>query len=330
MAHFPVSSSNLSAVHLAIFLREQYAFGECARCRLLRAGINHTYLVQDGSAQYIFRVYSLDWRTQTEIEEEIRLLNLLKAKHLPVSYALPDRHNNYLQRLNAPEGERFGLLFSYAKGHKEHDLSAETHYRIGSLMAQLHAVTGQLRLERVNYTPEVVLMEPLSQIARFLSADSAEMAYLQQLQKILLQMWTNAAEAGLRRGVVHLDIWFDNINVTDGQEVTIFDFDFCGNGWLCMDIAYYVMQLHNIDRYEEKLYQPKIAQFLAGYESVIPLSEEEKQLLPMLGVSLYFFYLGVQCRRFDNWSNTFLSENYLKRFINGLVKRYADIYQLTA
>ncbi len=42
----------------------------------------------------------------------------------------------------------------------------------------------------------------------------------------------------------------------------------------------------------------------------------------------YFFYLGVQCQRYDNWSNAFLSENYLKRFINGLVKRYYDIYKL--
>ena len=88
-------------------------------------------------------------------------------------------------------------------------------------------------------------------------------------------------------------------------------------------------KLNRIDqKYEAKDYQPKVDRFIKGYESVTPISAEEKRLIPMLGVSLYFFYLGVQCQRYDNWSNSFLSENYLKRFINGLVKRYYDIYKL--
>jgi Ser/Thr protein kinase RdoA (MazF antagonist) len=86
------------------------------------------------------------------------------------------------------------------------------------------------------------------------------------------------------------------------------------------------MQLHNVEKYDEKEYQPKLECFLKGYESVTSISSEEKRLIPTLGVSLYYFYLGVQCRRYDNWSNSFLSEDYLKRFINGLVKRYYDIY----
>jgi Ser/Thr protein kinase RdoA (MazF antagonist) len=36
------------------------------------------------------------------------------------------------------------------------------------------------------------------------------------------------------------------------NKVTIFDFDFCGNGWLCLDIAYYILHLHNIEKYEAK------------------------------------------------------------------------------
>jgi Ser/Thr protein kinase RdoA (MazF antagonist) len=65
---------------------------------------------------------------------------------------------------------------------------------------------------------------------------------------------------------------------------------------------------------------------MKGYESILPLTQEEKRLLPALGVSLYIFYLGIQCERFENWSNSFLNDNYLKRFINGLIKRYYDIY----
>ncbi|MDB5136609.1 MAG: aminoglycoside phosphotransferase [Mucilaginibacter sp.] len=83
------------------------------------------------------------------------------------------------------------------------------------------------------------------------------------------------------------------------------------------------LQLHSTEKDENEC-NLKVGAFLKGYESVNKLSNEEKGLLPMLGISLYFFYLGIQCQRFDNWSNTFLNENYLKRFINLLVKKYFE------
>jgi hypothetical protein len=61
-----------------------------------------------------------------------------------------------------------------------------------------------------------------------------------------------------------------------------------------------------------------------GYKSASTISEEEKRLIPMLGVSLYFFYLGVQSKRYDDWANVFLNEAHLKRYINLLVKKYFD------
>jgi Ser/Thr protein kinase RdoA (MazF antagonist) len=328
MTHFPVTNSNLSATHLGLFLQKEYALGKDTECRLIRAGINDTYLVTDNLDKFVFRVYSLNWRTPIEITEEINLLNTLKHNKISVSYPLADKLGNFIQTLNAPEGERFGVLFSYAKGQKVHLFSEKTHFEIGQLMAQFHAVTTNQQLNRVDYSPQVILIDPIPYISKFLSSDTEEMAFMKSTQKYLLQAFKEADTTQIREGIVHLDIWFDNLNITEANEVTLFDFDFCGNGWLCLDIAYYILQLHNIERYEAKDYQPKVDSFLRGYESITPISAEEKRLIPMLGVSLYFFYLGIQCQRYDNWSNSFLSENYLKRFINGLVKRYFDIYQL--
>lgn len=325
MTYFPVTNSNLSAEHVGQFLQEKYNFSKDTNCSLIRAGINDTYLVKDNLNKFVFRVYSLKWRTKNEITEEIKLLNLLKHNNISISYPFPDRGNEYIQTLNAPEGERFAVLFSYANGEKLHSFSAEIHSKIGVLMAQLHQVTNNLTLNRVNYTPQLILVDSLKQIGKFLQEDTEEMHFMKSAQKCILEELSKVRISELRQGIVHLDIWFDNLNITKKEEITIFDFDFCGNGWLCFDIAYYILQLHNVEKYDEKEYQPKVDSFLEGYESVIKVSEEEKRLIPMLGVSLYFFYLGIQCQRYDNWSNSFLSENYLKRFINGLVKRYFDI-----
>jgi Ser/Thr protein kinase RdoA (MazF antagonist) len=328
MTHFPVSNSNLSATHIGLFLQEKYPLSKDTKCQLIKAGINDTYLVTDHLDKFVFRVYSLNWRTEVEISEEIKLLNELKHHKIPVSHPLADKSNNFIQTLNAPEGKRFGVLFTYAKGQKLHLFSDETHFQIGQIMAQFHAVTTSQKLNRVDYSPQVILIDPLVHISKFLSADTEEMAFMKSAQNYLFQAFQNADTTHIRQGIVHLDIWFDNLNITVDNEITIFDFDFCGNGWLCLDIAYYILQLHNIERYDATNYQPKIDSFIKGYESITPISKEEKKLIPVLGVSLYFFYLGVQCQRYDNWSNSFLSENYLKRFINGLVKKYYDIYKL--
>ena len=298
------------------------------QCQLIKAGINDTYLVTDNSDKFVFRVYSLNWRSKTEIDEEIRLLNQLKENNISISYPLSDKESNYIQTLSAPEGDRFAVLFTFASGEKQHIISKKTHYQIGQLIARLHKVTNNQKLNRIDYTPEVILVNSLKKVSSFLTSDTEEMNFMRSAQKYLLKEFENADILQIRQGIVHLDIWFDNLNITKDDHVTIFDFDFCGNGWLCLDIAYYILQLHNIEKYEAKDYQPKVGHFLKGYESVTPLSTEEKRLIPLLGVSLYFFYLGVQCQRYYNWSNSFLSENYLKRFINGLVKRYYELYRL--
>lgn len=304
--------------------------GNSVQCRILKAGINDTYLVTDNENRYVFRVYSFNWRTKGQIKEEIKFLNQLKENAISISYPILDSKNNYIQIVNAPEGNRFAVLFSYAVGEKQHIVSHETHFQIGQLMAKLHKLSENQSLKRVDYTAEILLINSLNELSAFLKDETEEMRFMKLAQSYLLKEFKNAELSQIRQGIIHLDIWFDNLNISNDGKATIFDFDFCGNGWLCLDVAYYIMQLHNVERYEEKDYQPKVDSFMRGYESITPLSAEEKRLIPILGVSLYFFYLGVQCQRYDNWSNSFLNENYLKRFINGLVKRYFDIYKLNA
>lgn len=326
METFPVINSTLSARHIGLFLQGRYHLSSNTSCSLLKTGINDSYLVVDGYEKYVFRIYSLNWRTEKEILEEIGLLNLLNENHIPVSFPLTDIDGKYIQELAAPEGKRSGVLFSFAKGEKLLNFPAATHYKIGEIMAKLHQLTLDLKLDRITYTPDVILVDSFEQLKKFISIETDEMAFMASAQKYLLNELGKTDASKIRQGAVHLDIWFDNLSI-DGDEVTLFDFDFCGNGWLCYDIAYYILQLHSTEKDENEC-KPKLDAFLEGYQSITQIRDEEKQLLPMLGVSLYFFYLGIQCRRFDNWSNAFLNESYLKRFINLLVKRYFEKNEL--
>ncbi|MFL0064483.1 hypothetical protein V3A08_02510 [Tenacibaculum maritimum] len=44
----------------------------------------------------------------------------------------------------------------------------------------------------------------------------------------------------------------------------------------------------------------------------LSITHKEVTSFPEAGLTIWFFYLGIQTKRFDNFSNFFLSENYLK------------------
>lgn len=323
MTHFAVINSTLSPTDIASFVREKYSLAPYTTCKLIKTGINHTYQIDSSKESFIFRVYSYNWRSKEEIQEELDLLELLKKNSISISFPIKDKSQSYIQTINAPEGVRFAVLFSYAPGHKVHNYNKEVHFEIGKMMAQIHKLTSGLNQRRITYTPDILLNQSLGHIRHLLSNETNEMQFLVSTLPALEKELLEANESLLRKGIVHLDVWFDNLNISNQNQVTLFDFDFCGNGWLCLDIAYYIMQLHQTEKNETERIG-KIEAFYSGYETLETISPEEKRLIPTLGVCLYYFYLGIQCKRFDNWSNTFLNDVYIKRYISILIKGYYE------
>ena len=121
-----------------------------------------------------------------------------------------------------------------------------------------------------------------------------------------------------------MDIWYDNMAVEKDNKITIFDFDFCGNGWHILDVSYFCKQLFFIES-DKKQYKLKVQSFLNGYQEIRTLSDKEIKLIPKAGAAVFIFYLGIQAQRFD-WSNIFLTENYLKMFI-GRIKSWITYYR---
>ncbi len=327
MIPFPVTSSVLSAAHLNTFIQQQYQLGTETTCSLIKAGVNHSYLVTTPTEKYILRVYCYNWRSKTQISEELRFINHLHQHQLGVSYPISHKNNDYVIELQAPEGLRYAVLFSYAKGEKQFHFDLNTQFEMGVNMAKIHQQAANITLNRPNYTADSLLVNSFEFLKKHIDINTAEMQSMVQMQQYLINEYQTTNTENIRQGVVHLDIWFDNLHIDSNNKITIFDFDFCGNGWLCLDLAYYIMQL-NVLELNDDIFKQKTEQFLKGYESIISISPEEKRLLPMLGVCLYFFYLGVQSARFEDYSNMFLNETYLKRYITQRVKKYFDYNKL--
>jgi Ser/Thr protein kinase RdoA (MazF antagonist) len=318
---FPVTESTLSANHIEQFLKEKYNLSENTECKLFRTGMNHLYMINDGEEKFVFRVYTFNWRTKLEIAEELRLLIHLKQNNSPTTYPLADKSNELIQEFNAPEGKRYGALFSFAHGTKDPRFTPETSYFIGQALGKIHKSAENFNLNRVTYDAEVLLTDSINRTKLFFNKPSDEIQFLEQTADYLHKEFANVDTSNVRCGAVHLDVWFDNMHFGKDNEVTIFDFDFCGNGWLCFDISYFLFQLYSTNL-NDKDYQMKADSFLKGYETVSEITAEEKRIIPFVCLAIMTFYISTQCDRYDTWSNIFLNEDHLKRFVGNL-KRWA-------
>lgn len=324
MTTFPVKTSILSETELGKFIREKYTLNENFKCKLFRTGVNHTYFISDNETKFVVRVYCYKWRTKIEIEQELELLNLLKKESVSISYPISDKNGNLIQEINAPEGIRYVVLFSFAKGEKIRLMSNKTCYSIGLLMAKIHNVTENRKIKRVNYNSEILINKSYNYLKTFFAEDLDEMKLVKEIGSKISKPIEESNLIENQNGIVHLDIWYDNLSVNNENEITIFDFDNCGNGLLILDIGYFCKQLFFIET-DKKEYEIKVNSFLKGYQEKRFLSENELKLIPEAGASIFIFYLGVQAQRFD-WSNIFLSENYLKMFV-GRIKNWIDYYE---
>lgn len=318
METFPVHASILSEKELGEFAKERYGLNENSGCKLFRTGMNHTYFLSDNETKYVLRVYSHNWRSKSEIKEEIALLNLLNEHNLSVSFPIQDKNGDFIQEINAPEGIRYVVLFSYAKGGKIRFIDKESCFLIGSLMAKIHNLTSNTTIARISYDKKLLLELPYERLKEFFSEELPELKFIKEIGEFFQQ--TDFENA--RKGVVHMDIWYDNMAITNEKDITIYDFDFCGNGAQILDVGYFCKQLFHIET-DKKEYELKMKYFLDGYQNIRLLLDSELSLIPKAGLAVFVFYLGIQAQRYD-WSNIFLSENYLKMFYVERLKTWIE------
>jgi Ser/Thr protein kinase RdoA (MazF antagonist) len=112
---FPAQYSTLSSAALRDHIQKAYGF-EGVTCNLLVKNVSDVYILEHADIKYIFKVYRKSYRTLYEIKAEVELLDILKDKGVPVSYAIADLSGNQIQAFQAAEGLRNGVLFSFAKG----------------------------------------------------------------------------------------------------------------------------------------------------------------------------------------------------------------------
>jgi Ser/Thr protein kinase RdoA (MazF antagonist) len=313
---FPTQYSTLSSKALNVKLQEIYGLKE-TKCRLLIRNVSDTYVIENTSAKYIFKIYRDAHRKLEEIRGEVELLDILKERGAKISYPIADINGGQIQAFKAAEGLRYGVLFSWAAGSPIYQLSDDNLVTIGKEMAAIHNITSDIKLkhQRETYTIDTAILRPLEIIEPAFAELQEEYAYLKDTSSNVVAHLQQTDISAFSYGYCHFDFLPKNFHFDENGIITFFDFDFAGEGLLAYDITSFYIH-YFLEVTYGKITQAEADKafniFLKSYREVRPLSDQEIHAIPYLGFAFWVFYLGFQYENYDDWSNLFFGPKFIK------------------
>jgi Ser/Thr protein kinase RdoA (MazF antagonist) len=329
MDTFPAQYSTLSSVALKTYIDKIYNLNLIS-LRLLIRNVNDVYIAENADQKFILKIYRTRYRTPGEINGEVELLDLLKGSGIPVSYAISDSAGRKIQTFQAPEGKRYGVLFSFAVGAVV-PVPDETQLRlIGRQMARMHNVTAVCKLqhERITYDQFTTLEQPLKIIQKRFENLSEAYDFLKMAAGIAEDQLKTFDLPLFGYGYCHYDLLPKNFHFDEENNITFFDFDWAGKGYLVNDLMTFFVQLFFLIKFKvltQADADSKFSQLVAGYRENRNLSDQELKAIPYLGIRFWIFAFGFYEENYDDFSNTFLTTRFIQERVE-LIKKWVEWY----
>jgi Ser/Thr protein kinase RdoA (MazF antagonist) len=310
---FPVTHSTLSQNALLSKVVPLYLGKAAGNCRLLVRGMNDTYLVQTLQEQYLLRAYRHGWRTLSDIQHELELLQYLHRRGVRVAAPLARTDSDLVTPVHAPEGTRYLALFSFAPGLLR-PLSPETASSYGRAAATLHREMASFESDHYRYSLDLqhLLDDRVPLILPLLEHRPDDQAFVERLGRFLGNQ-IQALAPRLTCGLCHGDLNGGNCHMDDQGRLTFFDFDCEGPGWLAYDVAVFNWSVRGMpdQAYARRLWEV----YLASYLQENPLSDHDMAAIPFFVAARQLWLVGMHCRHADEWTYGNLSEAYFDRRI---------------
>jgi len=290
--------THLGAETLASLIAE-FDVGELISAKGIAEGIsNSNWLIdttgRDGAgARFILTMY--EYRIELEdLPFFLSLLDHLAAKGCPVPRTIHDRSGQLYRKL----GDKAVALIEFLPGVSVSEPTPGQACAVGQALAQLHLAAADFPQARANGMgpAEWLRLADACGAAGLARIDAGFAAQVAQELPQLVAQWP----ADLPRGVIHADLFPDNVLMLGDTVSGLIDFYFA-----CTDLlAYDVAVTHAAWCFDGtgRDFDPAISSaLLAGYESVRPLTPAERAALPLLarGAAMRF----AMTRAWD-WMNT--------------------------
>ncbi|SDX03876.1 phosphotransferase [Paenibacillus sp. CF384] len=292
MLKLPVNHSVISSNALMVTINDLYEVGDVTECRFLSNGLNDTYMLKTRTSKYVLRIYKEHWRKKNDVDFEVELLNHLNDKEIPVSAPVPRKDGGYVIELDAPEGERYAVLFTYAEGgYSDTKASSELY---GEQVAKMHLAMNDFigGPDRFKIDLEHLLKEPLHNIrqSKLLAHRPEDIDYLESLSQVLSSRIAEISSE-LEWGMCHGDLHGGNVHFHENT-LTHFDFDCGGFGWRAYDVSVFLW-VRVRGKEKEQYDNEHWVGFLDAYQKVKVLSEYDLKAIPVFVAIREIWLMGL-------------------------------------
>lgn len=245
-------------------LLQEFSIGEIKALKGIAAGITNTnYFVITDQARYVLTIFEAN--DFDELPYFVDLMTYLAAHNIPCPAPIKDKQGVDLRLIK----DKPALLISCLSGGTIENPNSEQCAQVGRVLAQMHLAGDAFDRTSINQRDATWLLHTADQVMDKLSADD---------QSILSQALIFQDEldlSGLPMGVIHGDLFRDNV-LFDGVELGGFiDFYYACNDVLAYDVAITVNDwcLTGNGDFDET----RLNAFMQAYTEVRPFNDAEKQ-----------------------------------------------------
>ena len=289
----------------------------------IKQGIENTnYLLKSKKNKFILTIFEKRV-SKKEIPFFMKLMDQLNMYKINCPKPLKSKSGNYLINIK----NKTACIVSFLNGKDKKSLNLKNCYETGKMIAQIHLSTSKIKLYRKN-SMSIKNLNPLLNSIKFKSKKFTNLEkFLKNNFKDIKKKWPKK----LPKGIIHGDLFIDNIFFKNNKLSGIIDFYFAANDYFMYEIAICVNALC-FDKKNSKflINKNKVKNLIKGYESIRKISIKEKNSLNILCRGAAMRYFLTRLYDYTNTPKTALikikdpREYYQKIVIHNNLKTYKD------
>jgi homoserine kinase type II len=289
----------------------------------IKQGIENTnYLLKSKNKKFILTIFEKRV-SKKEIPFFMKLMDKLNISKINCPKPLKNKDGKYLIRLK----NKTACIVSFLQGKDKKILNLKNCYDVGKTIAQIHLSTNKIKLFRKN-SMGIKNLNPLLKGIKF---KSKKFSNIDDFLKINFDDIKKKWPKKLPSGIIHGDLFIDNIFFNKNKLSGIIDFYFAANDYFMYEIAICINALC-FDKINSKfkINKSKIRNLIKGYESIKKISLKEKKSLNILCRGAAMRYFLTRLYDYKNTPKTALikvkdpKEYYQKIIIHNNLKTYED------
>ena len=248
--------TTITAPELKVWLNA-YAIGDLISLEGISAGITNTnYFVTTTQAKYVLTIF--EENTASELPFFIDLMSHLAGQHIPCPLPIKNRSGLALGELQGKPA----LLVSCLKGRDIEQPTVHQCAAVGAALAQMHVAGLSFKADMHNHRGADWRLATAEKILPILTEND------QALLKAELNFIANLDLSELPQGVIHADLFRDNVLMDNDKVGGIIDLYYACNDVLAYDVAIAVNDWCVFD--DGHFNDEYLSAFLTAYQVIRP------------------------------------------------------------